>query len=147
MNDSTIDHAHIIQFAFAAQYLDTTYYNQLKGKDMVAYFENQSLRLMNVSGNAESIYYPIDDGAMIGMNQTKSPYLSIWFKENKLERMKLSDISEGTLTPIPDLNPSQKTLNDFYWFDYLRPKDKDDIYHVVKRKAGEAPKRSNKFVH
>jgi hypothetical protein len=38
-------------------------------------------------------------------------------------------------------------LKDFYWFDYLRPKNRDDIYEVVKRKATESPKRSNKFVH
>ena len=30
---------------------------------------------------------------------------------------------------------------------YTSPKDKDDIYQVVKRKAQDAPKRSNKFVH
>jgi len=40
----------------------------------------------------------------------------------------------GTMTPIPDLKPDQKYLKDFYWFDYIRPKDKDDIYQVVKRK-------------
>jgi lipopolysaccharide export system protein LptA len=147
MNDSTVDHAHIIQFALAAQELEPTYYNQLKGNDMLAFFKDQALHQIDVSGNAESIFYPIDNGSMIGLNKTKSPYLSIWLKESKLERLKIWPTPEGTLTPIPDLNPDQKTLGDFYWFDYLRPLNKDDIYHVVKRKAGEAPKRSNKFVH
>ena len=55
--------------------------------------------------------------------------------------------ASGTLTPIPDLKPDQKMLKDFYWFDYLRPKNRDEIYVVVKRKATESPKRSNKFVH
>ena len=55
--------------------------------------------------------------------------------------------ASGTLTPIPDLKPDQKMLKDFYWFDYLRPKNRDDIYEVVKIKATESPKRSNKFVH
>ena len=51
------------------------------------------------------------------------------------------------MIPIPDLNPKQKVLKDFFWFDYLRPKDKDDIFEVKKKKVNEAPKRSNKFVH
>ncbi|MDR1557479.1 MAG: hypothetical protein LBS88_10690 [Tannerellaceae bacterium] len=147
LNDSTIDHAHIIQFAFATQFLDTTYYNQLKGNDMIAYFEGSAMRRIDVSGNAESIFYPIDNGSMIGLNQTRSAYLSIWLEENKLERLKLWPNSEGSLIPIPDLLPDQKTLKDFYWFDYLRPMDKNDIYRKVKRNTGDSPRRSNKFVH
>lgn len=147
LNDSTVDRAHIIQFAFATQFLDTTYYNQLKGNDMFAYFEGNSIKQIDVSGNAESIFYPIDNGSMIGLNRTQSAYLTIWLKENKFERLKLWPNSDGSLIPIPDLLLEQKTLKDFYWFDYLRPVNKDDIYRNVKRKTGDTPKRSNKFVH
>ena len=44
MNDSTIDYAHVIQYAFAVQHLDSSYYNQLKGNDLKAYFEGQTVR-------------------------------------------------------------------------------------------------------
>jgi hypothetical protein len=64
-----------------------------------------------------------------------------------MEKLKLWTQSSGRLIPIPDLTPDVKTLKDFYWFDYLRPGDKDDIYHKVIRNAGETPRRSNKFVH
>lgn len=148
LNDSTIDYAHVIQFAFAAQHVDSSYYNQLKGSDLKAYFEGRAVRRIDVSGNAESIFYPLEkDGAKVGMNETKSGFLSIWVKENKLDKLKIWPNPVGSMTPIPDLKPDQKVLKDFYWFDYLRPKDRDDIYQVVKRKAAESPKRSNKFVH
>ena len=84
---------------------------------------------------------------MVGMNETKSGFLTIWLKDNKLDKLKIWPTPTGTMTPIPDLKPGQKYLKDFYWFDYIRPKDKDDIYQVVKRKVQDAPKRSNKFVH
>lgn len=148
MNDSTIDYAHIIQFAFAVQHIDSTYYNQLKGNDLKAYFEGQAVRQIDVEGNAESIFYPLEeDGAKIGMNDTKSGFLTIWVKDNKLEKLKIWPSPQGNLTPIPDLKPEQKTLKDFYWFDYLRPKNKDDIFNVVKKKVEDAPVRSNKFRH
>lgn len=149
MNDSTIDYAHVIQFAFAVQHLDSSYYNQLKGNDLKAYFEGQTVRQIDVEGNAESIYYPLEgDGAKIGMNETKSGFLTIWVKENKLEKLKIWPTPLGNLTPIPDLKPEQKTLKDFYWYDYLRPKNKDDIYNVVKKKVEDAPVRGNsKFRH
>ena len=132
MNDSTIEYAHVIQFAFAAQHVDSSYYNQLKGNDLKAYFEGQAVHQIDVAGNAESIFYPLEkDGA----------------KDNKLDKLKIWPSPVGSMTPIPDLKPDQKMLKDFYWFDYLRPKNRDDIYEVVKRKATESPKRSNKFVH
>ena len=143
MNDSTIEYAHVIQFAFAAQHVDSSYYNQLK-----AYFEGQAVHQIDVAGNAESIFYPLEkDGAKVGMNETKSGFLTIWVKDNKLDKLKIWPSPVGSMTPIPDLKPDQKMLKDFYWFDYLRPKNRDDIYEVVKRKATESPKRSNKFVH
>ncbi len=149
MNDSTIDYAHVIQFAFAVQHLDSSYYNQLKGNDLKAYFEGQTVRQIDVEGNAESIYYPLEgDGAKIGMNETKSGFLTIWVKENKLEKLKIWPTPLGNLTPIPDLKPEQKTLKDFCWYVFLRPKNKDDIYNVVKKKVEDAPVRGNsKFRH
>lgn len=148
MNDSTIEYAHVIQFAFAAQHVDLSYYNQLKGNDLKAYFEGQAVHQIDVAGNAESIFYPLEkDGAKVGMNETKSGFLTIWVKDNKLDKLKIWPSPVGSMTPIPDLKPDQKMLKDFYWFDYLRPKNRDDIYEVVKRKATESPKRSNKFVH
>ena len=148
MNDSTIEYAHVIQFAFAAQHVDSSYYNQLKGNDLKAYFERQAVHQIDVAGNAESIFYPLEkDGAKVGMNETKSGFLTIWVKDNKLDKLKIWPSPVGSMTPIPDLKPDQKMLKDFYWFDYLRPKNRDDIYEVVKRKATESPKRSNKFVH
>lgn len=148
MNDSAIDYAHVKQFAFAVQHIDSTYYNQLKGNDLKAYFEGQAVRQIDVEGNAESIFYPLEnDGAKIGLNETKSGFLTIWVKENKLDKLKIWPNPVGSLTPIPDLKPEQKTLKDFYWYDYLRPKNKDDIYTVVKKKVEDAPVRSNKFKH
>lgn len=148
MNDSAIDYAHVKQFAFAVQHIDSTYYNQLKGNDLKAYFEGQAVRQIDVEGNAESIFYPLEnDGAKIGLNETKSGFLTIWVKENKLDKLKIWPNPVGSLTPIPDLKPEQKTLKDFYWYDYLRPKNKDDIYTVVKKKVEDAPVRSNMFKH
>lgn len=147
MNDSTIDYAHVKQFAFSVQFVDTSYYNQLKGNDLKAWFDEGQISRIDVSGSAESIFYPFEEDGltMIGLNETKSGYLSIIIKGNQLERLTLWPTPTGSMTPIPDLKPDQKQLKDFYWYDYLRPKNKDEIWGVVKKKVEDAPKRSNKF--
>jgi hypothetical protein len=147
MKDTTVDYVHVIHYAFAVQKLDSSAYNQLKGNDLKAWMEGRTVHLIDIEGSVETIYYPIhDDGLLWEMNETKSSYLRMWIKDNQLEKLKLWPQSEGTATPIPDLLPEQKKLKGFYWYDYLRPSDKDDIYRLTKRKTEDIPpKRSNVF--
>ncbi|MDL2265475.1 hypothetical protein LJC57_06855 [Parabacteroides sp. OttesenSCG-928-G07] len=149
MNDSTVDYAHVKQFAFAIQHVESSYYNQIKGNDLKAYFDGSVVRKIDVEGNAESIYYPLeDDGTMVGLNALKSGFLTMWLSENQLDKLVVWPTPQGVITPIPDLTPDQKTLKDFHWFEYLRPKDKDDIFTQVERNIQDAPPpRSNKFVY
>ena len=146
MNDSTVDYVHVIQYAFAVEELDSTYYNQLKGNDLKAYFEGKEMRTIDIDGNAESIYYPLEqDGTKFGLLENASSYISIWLIDNKIEKLKFWPKPVQKLTPIPDLQPDQKLLNGFFWYDYLRPFDKDDIDRNVQMKTEDKPQRSYRF--
>jgi len=146
MKDSTVEYIHVIQYAFAIQEIESAYYNQMKGNDLKAYFEGQEVRQIDISGNAETIYYPFEeDGTKIGLNETKSSYMTIWLKESKIERLKFWPEVQGLLTPIPDLKPDQKLLRGFFWYDYLRPLDPDDIFRTIQIKTEDKPQRSNRF--
>lgn len=135
-NDSTIEMAHVRPNAFAIQDMDSLHFNQLKGRDLKAYFKGKEIHHILVQGNAESIFYPEDkDKSMIGMNQTESSYLSMDFLDRKIQKIKLWPKSSGNLTPIPDLKPDQGKLRDFMWHDYLRPLDKYDIFRKVSKKG------------
>lgn len=146
MNDSTIDWVHMKQYCFAIQEKDSIHFNQLKGRDLKAYFVGGDIRYILVEGNAESIFYPEeDDGTMTGMNQTESSYLSMNLRDKKIEKLKIWPKSKNRMTPIPDLSSEQLRLPDFQWFDYLRPLNKDDIFRKVQKKAEAVRKVSNKF--
>ncbi|MDU1904492.1 MAG: OstA-like protein [Dysgonomonas sp.] len=141
-NDSTVEMAHVRPNAFAIQDFDSLHYNQLKGRDLKAYFENKDIKHILVEGNAESIFYPEEkDKSLIGMNQTESSYLSMDFVNRKVTKLKLWPKSTGKMVPIPDLQPSQGKLKDFEWHDYLRPLDKYDIFREVKKKGSEGSQR------
>lgn len=76
MNDSSIDFAHVKQFAFAIQQIDSTAFNQLKGNDLKAYFEGQVVNQIDVSGNAND-FLPIGEGRFDGRHerdQERFPY-------------------------------------------------------------------------
>ncbi|MDR1408567.1 MAG: hypothetical protein LBJ23_11075 [Tannerella sp.] len=146
LRDSTIDHILVRQSAFAVQQLDSLAFNQLKGRDLYAYFEGKALHMIYIDGSAETIYYSVqEDNIILEMNETRSSYLRMWFKDNKMEKLLILPEPQAKLTPIFLLEPEQRTLKDFFWYDYMRPLDKDDIYRVIERKADEKPGRNNKF--
>ena len=140
MADSTVDFVHVPSSAFVVQEVEPDFYNQLGGNDLKAYFAGKNIEHINIDGNAESIFLPIDqDRTMIGLNYTQSSYLSIWFREGKFNKLKTFPKTDGLMTPIPDLTTEQKTLNKFNWYDELRPVDRFDIFRFYneRKKAKE----------
>jgi lipopolysaccharide export system protein LptA len=139
LNDSTVDFVHVPTNAFVVQEVSPGYYNQLGGNDLKAYFEGEYIEHIDIDGNAESIFYPLErDSTMIARNYTQSSYLSIRFKEGKLVRLKIWPTPVGKMIPIPDLSPEDKTLKKFQWFDELRPTDRDDIFRFYNQRKSTA---------
>lgn len=147
MNDSTIDHIHVKGYSFSIEDKDSLNFNQMKGRSLKAFFEGKKVRRILVEGNAESIFFPQENnGNFIGLNWLESSYLEIFMKDGKLEKMKTWPKSTGKMTPMELIAPDQRRLKDFYWYDYLRPLNKDDIFRKVSKKAADIkPKRSTIF--
>ena len=144
-NDSTIERLYVLQYSFAIEQLesniDSSYFNQLKSKNLTAYFDEGEIYKMHVDGNAESIYYPIDeeDGSFVGLLKTVSSYIDFDIKNRKPIRINFYPEPDVDFLPIPDLTPEDKFLKDFINYDYLRPKRKEDIFIKVKMKEGDVP--------
>ncbi len=139
LNDSTVDKAHIIDYALAIQDRGIKdQYNQLSGREMTAFFNSGELYNVLVEGNAMSLYYLVeDDGTVIGLNKTESPYLSMDIEEEKLQKLKLWPATTAVTTPLPQLLPEQKRLEGFVWLDYLRPLNSLDIFRRNIREIGD----------
>ncbi|MDR2691972.1 MAG: hypothetical protein LBB73_06720 [Dysgonamonadaceae bacterium] len=144
-NDSTIERMNVLRYAFAVQKLesavDSSYFNQLKGKNLTAYFYGGEIYKMYVDGNAESVYYPVDgkDGSFIGLFKSVSSYINFDVKNRKPTRIVWYPEPDCDILPIPDLTPDDKFLKDFINYDYLRPKNKDDIFLKVEMKEEDVP--------
>ena len=146
-NDSTIEKVNVVNYAFSVEKLDSVNYNQMKGRDMTIYFDEGEMRQADIDGNAEVIYYPIDGGAFIGQNKTESSFISIAVKNRKPFKISCWPESNGTVVPLPDLTSEEKFLKNFIDFDYLRPKNKDDIFIKTQRKTEDiAPVRKQRHL-
>lgn len=130
MNDSTIEKVHIKNYAFSIQDREMdNQYNQLKGRDMKAFFNNGELYYILVEGDAESLYYiQEDDGNIVGLNKTQSAYLSMDILNNELQKLKLWSSTTAETNPLSLLEPEDKKLKGFIWYDNVRPLNRLDIF-------------------
>lgn len=107
---------------------DELYFNQIKGKYITASFEEKELRRMLVEGNAESIYYAIDDvEAYVGVNKTVCSEMLLYFGNNQIDKIKFFPNSQAKLTPMQQANHGEMKLEGFRWIKDVRPLSKEDL--------------------
>ena len=145
MNDSTIDWAHIQNQALSVEQLDSTSYNQVTGKEIKAWFQGGEMRKVDVIGSVRLVYYPMEsDSTLIGMNVSETSLLNMFLENRKMKKMIMSPKSNGTLYPMLQRPPEKMKLDNFVWFDYICPLDKEDIFEWRGKKAGQELKKSNR---
>lgn len=136
-----IDYVKIEQSAIAIQKDSLNYFNQLSGKELVAYLDSGELKRVNVNGNAETIYFAKDDKTKdyIGVNKTISSYVTMHFKEKKIDRIVLTTASSGVMYPLVEMGEDDLYLRNFHWYEEERPVVIDDLF--AKYERTEPPKR------
>lgn len=140
MKDGEVDYAHAIGQALAVQQEHPLYYNQLAGKEMIAYIREGELRQIDVNGNAETVFYPReDDGAYMGCNKTQSSFVKIFFEDQKIHHVVITQNPKGTMYPMSDVNPDQMNLSGFFWAEDVRPTSADDVFRNVEKAPAAAP--------
>lgn len=145
MNDSTIDWAHIVNQALSVEALDSARYNQVTGKEMKAYFKNRQMYKTEVIGSVRVVYYPMDsDSTLIGMNVSETSKLDIYLVNQQLDKMVMSPKSNGTLYPMNQIPPGTDRLENFVWFDYIRPLNKEDIFNWRAKKVSDQLKKNTR---
>jgi len=148
MNDSTIDRMHVKQYSFSIEQKDSIHFNQLKSRSLKIFFENKKVNRVLAEGNVETVSYPEEkDGSLnLIQNWLTSSYLEIFMDDGAFSKLVAWPSPVGKTTPFSLLQTDKLRLSEFYWYDYLRPIDKDDIFRKVEKKASDTrPKRSSVF--
>lgn len=114
---------------------DSTKFNQVKGKVVTGFFVDSKLKNMFVDGNAESIYYSVEDSAVTGVNRSLSSRMRLEFVDSKLQKVMLVRKPEGKFYPIEKVPKDIEVLPGFIWKPKERPKSKEEIIPGGKRSA------------
>lgn len=122
-NDSTVDHATLPQTGFMAEHVEEDYYNQLSGKTMEAWFEDEYLKRLHVEGNVQVIMLPMEnDSSYNKLVDAESSHMTVEMKDRQIEKIKMWPEVTGNTTPLFLVKRAQKYLPNFIWLDAIRPK-------------------------
>ncbi|WP_114781640.1 OstA-like protein [Botryobacter ruber] len=142
LRNKTIDRMYMYSNAFIASEDSLKNYNQVKGRDMVAYFQEGNIRRVNVNGNGESLYFVLEgDTAVTGMNKAICSDMVLKFAEKELKSISFLVNPDASLIPPHELKEEEKTLEGFNWMGELRPQRKDIF---AKRVPAAKPKKQTK---
>lgn len=131
--NGAIDHAVGIQNALCVMHDTLELFNQMGGKEITAYLVEGEVKLVDVSGNALTIYYPKeDDGGYIGLNTTESSFIRVYIEEQQIQRIRFTKETNGVLYPLDQVPELTDRLSNFFWEEESRPVSPEDVFRRTK---------------
>ena len=105
--------------------IDTTYYNQVAGKKMIAMFKDNEIYRNDVDGNVQTIYFQQQEGGSLKITEMiylESASASFYIENRELVGMTYRNDTPFKLYPL-DLIPADQPLKlkNFKWVPSLRP--------------------------
>lgn len=127
-SDNHVEQIDMVGNAFLISRVDSIRFNQIKGKKISGYIDKNQLRKIYVDGNTESLYFLNDGPYIVGINKAESPYLTIFMKGNKVEKVIMSPKPAGKIYDPQKIAPEQTFLENFNWRLNDRPFTPWDIF-------------------
>ena len=111
--------------------LDSLNYNQIKGKNMIAFFDEDQIKYMDVNGNGQSIFFIDDENKdeKIGLNFTECSELFLLFDKNKLEYVNYKSKPISKTIPFDQVTEKNRFLKGFKCRIIEKPISKSDIFN------------------
>lgn len=134
IKNGTVDHAVGLGLALCVMHDTLDVFNQMSGKEITAYLTEGEVKLIDVSGNALTIYYPREeDGGYVGMNTTESSFIRSFVEDQQIRRMLFTKETTGILYPLDQIPEGGERLANFFWADEVRPAGPEDVFRKVKK--------------
>lgn len=134
LRDNKINQIWLRQNAFVINSDDERMFNQIKGRNNTVFFEDNAAREMLVEGNAQAVYYAVDDNkAYIGVNETECSEMRLFFEENQLSSIKFYAEPKGKFLPMRQAGTTEsKKLEGFFWEKTRRPRSVEGLLAMKK---------------
>lgn len=136
-----VEKLFVYEHAFMVNKVDSTKYNQIKGKRLTGFFEENDLRRILIKGNGQSLYYAAEEQKVdsisntpaplkyIGVNKAICSKIEIYMLDRAIDRILFLTKPEGSFYPVEQLPDDAKKFEGFIWDDARRPASREDIFN------------------
>jgi len=124
-----LDRVQLLRNALVLTTPDLLFFNQVKGKEIEAFFDSTALERTEVNGNAEAIYYIVDEaGAYIGVNKTACSAMVLHFRNGGVRKIRFLSAPEGKMQPMLAVDHEAIKLEGFRWEEERKPLTLADLF-------------------
>ncbi|MBQ9702602.1 MAG: hypothetical protein IJV63_06400, partial [Bacteroidales bacterium] len=136
IKEKRMQRAHLLSNAFITIEEAPGAYDQIRGTEMVAYFDStNALTRFDALGGASSLFYLEENGALATVNKVESKMIYATFSGGQMERIYYYDNPKNDGYPTVQLPQEDKTLKGFRWDPDRRPSSPLDVTALVPRKS------------
>ena len=128
-----IRRADLLSNSLSIERMDSTKYNQLKGKRTLVHFKDNEPAYADILGNAQMVYYVTDEDtagakSLIGVNCGIGSDMRIHFEKREPTRVVTFGNPDMHTYPVAQMPEEQKRLKGFVWHESRRPKCWRDVF-------------------
>ena len=128
VKNNAMEKASLMSNAFIHIQEDDTHYDQIKGTEMLAFFDEQgTLERFDVLGGASALFYIEENEVLATVNKPESKMLSATFKDGNIQKIHYYDQAKNDAYPIVQLSSDDQQLKGFNWQSEKRPADRNAV--------------------
>lgn len=128
VKDGAMEKASLMSNAFISIQEDSTHFDQIKGTEMLAYFDSEGdLSRFDVLGGASALFYVEENETLATVNKPESKMLSALLKDGEVQRIYYYDQAKNDGYPIAQLSRDEQQLKGFTWQPEKRPEDRNAV--------------------
>lgn len=128
VNDGAMEKASLMSNAFITIQEDSTHFDQIKGTEMLAFFDEKGgLKRFDVLGGASALFFIEENEALATVNKPESKMLSATFKDGNIQRIYYYEEAKNDGYPIVQLSGEEQRLKGFNWQPEKRPADRNAV--------------------
>ena len=128
IKDRKADRARLMSDAFITTQEDTLCYDQIKGAEMMAYFDTtRTLRRFDALGGATALFFLTENNALATVNKVESKMLYATFQGGNLDKIYYFDNPKNDAYPVVQLPKDERYMKGFRWDPERQPRGRYDI--------------------
>lgn len=136
VKNRSLDRASLMSNAFIIVQEDSLSYDQIRGAEMMAYFDSTgTLKRFDSMGGASGVFFIDENGTLATVNKFEAKMLTATLKNGNIQDLNYFDAVKSDAYPVVQMKKDEKILKGFDWQPDKRPKGPEDITSYKPRES------------